>query len=70
MRILMTGGGSGGHFYPIIAVAQSIFEISKNKKLLEPEVFFMSDNPFNERMLYDNGIIFKQEPAGKRRLYG
>ena len=70
MRILMTGGGSGGHFYPIIAVAQSIFEISKNKKLLEPEVFFMSDNPFNERMLYDNGIIFKQAPAGKRRLYG
>jgi len=69
MKILLTGGGSGGHFYPIIAVAQSIFDIVKTQKLLEPEVYFMSDDPFNERMLFDNGIRFKQAPAGKRRIY-
>jgi len=69
MKILLTGGGSGGHFYPIIAVAQSIQEICKTQKLLEPEIIFMSDSPFNERMLFDNGIKFKQAPAGKRRLY-
>lgn len=69
MKILLTGGGSGGHFYPIIAIAQSIFETSKNQKLLEPKLIFMSDKPFNERMLFDNHIEYKQAPAGKRRLY-
>ncbi len=69
MKILLTGGGSGGHFYPIIAVAQSIFAISKTQKLLEPELVFMSDSPFNERMLFDNGIQFTRVSAGKWRLY-
>lgn len=29
MKIVFTGGGSGGHFYPIIAIAESIQKISK-----------------------------------------
>ncbi|MEI8061757.1 MAG: UDP-N-acetylglucosamine--N-acetylmuramyl-(pentapeptide) pyrophosphoryl-undecaprenol N-acetylglucosamine transferase [bacterium] len=69
MKILMTGGGSGGHFYPLIAVAESIREISREEKILEPQVYFMSNNPYNEKELFDLDIKFVDVPAGKKRLY-
>ena len=40
MKIVFTGGGTGGHFYPIIAVAEEIREIVKDENLLEPDLFF------------------------------
>lgn len=69
MKILFTGGGSGGHFYPIIAVAQEINRIVKEQHLLEPRMYFMAPDPYNKRMLFENDIIFKQSPAGKLRRY-
>jgi UDP-N-acetylglucosamine:LPS N-acetylglucosamine transferase len=32
MKILMTGGATGGHFYPIIAVTEDIREICSKEK--------------------------------------
>ena len=29
MKIVFTGGGTGGHFYPIIAVAEAIRDLSR-----------------------------------------
>ncbi len=69
MRIVFTGGGTGGHFYPIIAVAEAIQDVEKERKLLEPELFFFGPNAFDERALYENGITFVQTPAGKMRRY-
>ena len=69
MKILLTGGGSGGHFYPIIAVAEAIRKIVRIEKLVAPGLYFMSDSPYNEKLLYDNEIIFKKVGAGKIRLY-
>lgn len=69
MKILFTGGGSGGHFYPIIAIAQSLYEISRNKKILPPKLYFMSPNQYNPRALFDNEIEFIKVPAGKMRRY-
>ena len=69
MKIVLTGGGSGGHFYPIISVAESIRNISKEMKLLDPEMYYIGPNAFDERALFDNGIIFKKNIAGKRRVY-
>ncbi|MFA6272896.1 MAG: UDP-N-acetylglucosamine--N-acetylmuramyl-(pentapeptide) pyrophosphoryl-undecaprenol N-acetylglucosamine transferase [Candidatus Paceibacterota bacterium] len=69
MKILLTGGGSGGHFYPIIAVAEAIRKIVRIEKLVAPGLYFMSDSPYNERLLYDNEIIFKKVGAGKIRRY-
>ncbi len=69
MKIVFTGGGTGGHFYPIIAVAQQIKEIVKERKLLEPELFFIAPDPFDERVLFETGITFKRSPAGKMRRY-
>ncbi len=69
MKIIFTGGVTGGHFYPIIAIAQSIQKISREKKLLSPEMFFCSPSPYNQGLLYDNNIEFKKITAGKIRRY-
>jgi UDP-N-acetylglucosamine--N-acetylmuramyl-(pentapeptide) pyrophosphoryl-undecaprenol N-acetylglucosamine transferase len=69
MRIVFTGGGTGGHFYPIVAVAEAIHDIEKERKLLSPELYFFAPNAFDERALYENGITFVQTSAGKMRNY-
>lgn len=69
MKILFTGGGSGGHFYPIIGIAQSIRDIVAEKKLIEPEIYFMAPDPYSEQTLFNEKIIYKYTPAGKMRRY-
>ncbi|HRZ30203.1 MAG TPA: UDP-N-acetylglucosamine--N-acetylmuramyl-(pentapeptide) pyrophosphoryl-undecaprenol N-acetylglucosamine transferase [Candidatus Paceibacterota bacterium] len=67
MKILFTGGGSGGHFYPIIAIAQEIRRLATEEKLVQPSLYFMSDGPYNERVLFENEIKFIKVNAGKLR---
>lgn len=69
MKILLTGGGSGGHFYPLIAVAEAIREKVREEKLLEPEIFYMAPEQYDRTVLMDNRIIFKKTSAGKARRY-
>lgn len=69
MKILLTGGGSGGHFYPIIAIAEELKAITKEKKLINSELYFMSDAPYNKGILFDNGIEFVKVSTGKYRRY-
>ncbi|MSU45045.1 MAG: UDP-N-acetylglucosamine--N-acetylmuramyl-(pentapeptide) pyrophosphoryl-undecaprenol N-acetylglucosamine transferase [Candidatus Zambryskibacteria bacterium] len=67
MKILLTGGGTGGHFYPLIAVAEELNKISKENRLLRPELFYMSTEPYNEGLLFENNIQFEKVSAGKVR---
>lgn len=67
MRILFTGGGTGGHFYPIISIAEELNNLVKEKRLLELELFFMSPSPYNPGVLYEHGITYKRNSAGKLR---
>lgn len=70
MRILFTGGGTGGHFYPIISIAEELNKLAKEKRLLELELFFMSPTPYNSGVLFEHGIIYKKNSAGKLRRSG
>lgn len=69
MKIVLTGGGTGGHFYPLIAVAQELRQISKDEKLIQPELFFLSDSQYDARALFELGITYKKVSAGKIRRY-
>ena len=69
MKIILTGGGSGGHFYPLIAVAESINDIAKKENLVSAQLFFMSDSPYDTQALIENNITFIPITAGKIRRY-
>lgn len=67
MRILFTGGGTGGHFYPIISIAEELQTLVKEKRLLAPELYYMSPTPYDAGMLFEHGIEYKKNSAGKLR---
>ncbi len=69
MKILFCGGGSGGHFYPIISVAEALHEAVRERKVLEPQYYYMAPTPYNQRALFDNDIQYVSVPAGKVRRY-
>lgn len=69
MKILLTGGGSGGHFYPLIAVAESINRFVAEKNIIPPKLYFMSDSQYDADILLKNKINFVFVPTGKLRRY-
>ena len=69
MRIILTGGGSGGHFYPLIAVARSIRNLAEVQKITNLELIYASDEPFDSKLLQEEDIRFLAIPAGKIRRY-
>lgn len=69
MKIILTGGGTGGHFYPLIAVAESINEVVKENKLLPAKLYYFSDSPNDKDLLLENNIEFVNIQAGKARRY-
>lgn len=69
MRILLTGGGSGGHFYPLIAIAERIHTLARERKILKVDLYYMSSNSYDQKSLDDNEIKFIYVPTGKLRIY-
>ena len=69
MKILLTGGGTGGHFYPLIAIAEQLISQAEKEKVIDLKLYYMSDKPYDKRMLFENKINFVQVPAGKMRIY-
>ena len=68
MKILLTGGGTGGHFYPLIAVAEEIKKIAHKEKILVPKLYYMANSPYNSKILFDQEIEYIYVPAGKKRI--
>jgi UDP-N-acetylglucosamine--N-acetylmuramyl-(pentapeptide) pyrophosphoryl-undecaprenol N-acetylglucosamine transferase len=68
MKIVITGAG-GGHFYPLIAVAERIRKESFIQNIEQPALYFFSDKPYDEEALFNLGCVFVKTPAGKLRLY-
>jgi len=69
MRIVFTGGGTGGHFYPIIAVAEEVHEITAREKLIPPELYYIGPSVLDYEALAEQNIIWKKSSAGKVRRY-
>lgn len=65
-RIVLVGGGTGGHFYPLMATAERLRERSTGSDL---ELYYFGPEPYNQAELDRNQIKFVACPAGKRRRY-
>jgi len=69
MKIVFTGGGTGGHFYPIIAVAEAVRDISRERHFIAPQLFYIAPAPYDPEALLENDIVYIQNGAGKMRRY-
>ncbi len=52
MKIAFTGGGTGGHFYPIIAIAEAVHDSVREQHLLEPRLYYFAPEPFDAEALF------------------
>lgn len=64
MKIGFVGGGTGGHFYPLMAVAE---ELTKEQK--PPRLYYFGPEPYSKEALQTNHITYVYCPAGKLRRY-
>lgn len=64
MRIAFVGGGTGGHFYPLIAVAEAVADANPDARL-----YYIGPEPYDMGTLLDHRIDYIYCPAGKMRRY-
>ncbi len=68
IRIALTGGGTGGHIYPLIAVVEKLEIISVEKSLLM-EIRYFGPSDMFKPALEDAGVKISIVFAGKIRRY-
>lgn len=70
-RIILTGGGTGGHLFPLVAVARKIKELSDIGNLGEPEIYYLGPGLFLESSLEREEMNFHYTVliTGKWRRY-
>jgi len=65
MRIVLTGGGTGGHLVPLVTVAKKFKEKNPETEFL----FLGPDGQLEGKIIGEAGIPMKKIPAGKLRRY-
>ncbi len=70
MKILFAGGGgTGGHFYPIIAMARALRKVAEEEHIIKLQLYFAADEPFEPKLLAEENITFVKIPSGKLPRY-
>lgn len=77
MRIILTGGGTGGHLTPLVAVARALFTAAQAGGIPEPEpaepllelLYVGVVTDLDRRALEAAGIPHQHVPSGKIRRY-
>jgi len=67
-RILLVGGGSGGHVFPLFYVAESLKELAERQNK-EIEIILLGEGKFFEDAAKASGFKYKKIIAGKIRRY-
>ena len=65
MKIVFTGGGTGGHFYPIVAVAERVNQIIDKEHIVKSQLYYFSDSPYDKEVLLQNGIALRRSKFWK-----
>jgi UDP-N-acetylglucosamine--N-acetylmuramyl-(pentapeptide) pyrophosphoryl-undecaprenol N-acetylglucosamine transferase len=65
MKIVLTGGTSGGHVIPLIAVAREI----KKRDISTEFMFFGPEDEYSKKFMQAEGIAMKHIMSGKMRRY-
>ncbi len=68
MRIVFTGGGTGGHVFPVFAVARELKNKTDTDHVASFRQYFFSDKPFDVNALLELDMEYVNIPAGKMRL--
>lgn len=67
MKILFTGGGTGGHIYPIIAVSRELRSLAGDRALI---LHYVGPNDeYNLLLLRQEGFVIHTVAGGKLRRY-
>jgi UDP-N-acetylglucosamine--N-acetylmuramyl-(pentapeptide) pyrophosphoryl-undecaprenol N-acetylglucosamine transferase len=69
MRIILLGGGTGGHFYPLIAVSRALRDIAEEERIVSLDLILMGERPYDPDAMREYNIQFEEIPAGKLRRY-
>ena len=69
MKVVFTGGGTGGHFYPLVAVAEQLNNIIDKENIADTDLYYFADKPYDMKLLYENSLQYVNISAGKMRLY-
>ena len=68
IRICLTGGASGGHFFPLLFVSKEIEKIAE-KENLSLKIFYLGSKPFKEELFKNKNIDVYLLPEIKLRKY-
>lgn len=69
MKILLTGGGTGGHIYPLIAIAEELNRIADEEKIIGLKLYYAADALTDRELFEQQFIKFIPVTAGKMRVY-